>query len=84
MEGEMGQRAELKEAHRLYEPAPLEEMTPLQRRDPKEAPSAIWTAWVLLVLLLAALTIWSGGPSAYEFTLDADGAPPPPPSLLGP
>lgn len=71
----MRQRAEVKEAFRLYE------MTPLERRDARAAPSAVWTAWVLLALVLAGLAVWSSGPAAYEFAIDPDGAPP---VLFGP
>jgi hypothetical protein len=80
----MRQRAELNEAFRLYEPAPVEEMTPLERRDIREPPSAVWTAWVLLVLVLAGLAIWSSGPAAYELASEPGGAMVNPSILFGP
>lgn len=84
VEAIMRERAELKEAFRLYEATTVEEMTPLVRPDTRRAPSAVWTAWVLLALVLAGLAIWSSGPAAYELAIDAGGTVPTPPSLSGP
>jgi hypothetical protein len=83
VEAIMGRRAELKQTFRPYEVMPVEEMTPLERGDAPEAPSAVWTAWVLLALVVAALVVWSSGPTGFDLATNPGGIAPTP-ELIGP
>ncbi|HUN51371.1 MAG TPA: hypothetical protein VMU42_09645 [Candidatus Sulfotelmatobacter sp.] len=76
----MRQQAELGDALKLYRTmASRETAAPEKSRS---APSAVWAAWLLLAIVLAAFAVWSSGPLGYEFIVDTSNTPPP--ELIGP
>jgi hypothetical protein len=76
----MRQQAELGDALKLYRTTASRE--PAAPEKSGSAPSAVWAAWLLLAIVLAAFVVWSGGPVGYEFTVDTGATPPP--ELIGP
>ena len=76
----MQQQAEPSDALKLYRAMSTKEAGVPEKGE--SAPSAVWAAWLLLAMVLAAFVIWSSGPIAYEFTVEPVGAPQP--ELIGP